>query len=115
VLFRSNRVFGLLTVLNDISGILYWDMAYAFSYIVSGWENEYLARMIPALLSVSCLPAAYLIGRRLIPERASAGHLAGMLSASILAFTPAFVRWASSGYVDLPMAYYWALAVLFCL
>ncbi|MCC6615831.1 MAG: glycosyltransferase family 39 protein [Anaerolineae bacterium] len=90
-------------------------LAYAYSYIISGWENEYLARMIPALLSLGCLPAAYLIGRRLIPAQTGAGHLAGVLSASILAFTPTFVRWASSGYVDLPMAYYWALTVLFCL
>jgi len=90
-------------------------LAYAYTYIVSGWENEYLARMIPALLSVGCLPAAYLIGRRLLPAQTGAGHLAGVLSASILAFTPTFLRWASSGYVDLPMAYYWALTVLFCL
>ena len=90
-------------------------LAYAYTYILSGWENEYLARMIPALLSVCCLPAAYLIGRRLIMDRPDAQHLAGVLSASVLAFTPTFVRWASSGYVDLPMAYYWALTVLFCM
>lgn len=90
-------------------------LAYAFTYILSGWENEYLARIIPALLSIGCLPAAYLIGRRLLPGRTGAQKLAGILSALIIAFTPTFVRWASSGYVDLPLAYFWALTVLFCL
>ncbi|MCA9907940.1 MAG: glycosyltransferase family 39 protein, partial [Anaerolineae bacterium] len=90
-------------------------LAYAFTYILSGWENEYLARVVPALLSVGCLPAAYLIGRRLLPGRSGAQNLAGVLSALIIAFTPTFVRWASSGYVDLPMAYFWAMTVLFCL
>lgn len=90
-------------------------LAYAFTYILSGWENEYLARVIPALLSIGCLPAAYLIGRRLLPELAGAQKLAGILGALIIAFTPTFGRWASSGYVDLPLAYFWALTVLFCL
>jgi 4-amino-4-deoxy-L-arabinose transferase-like glycosyltransferase len=37
------------------------------------------------------------------------------LSAFLLGTTPTFVRWASSGYVDLPMAFYYTMAALFIL
>jgi hypothetical protein len=44
----ANRVFGLLTVLNHVGGILYWDMAYAHHYDpgldgarISPWESLY--------------------------------------------------------------------------
>ncbi len=83
-------------------------LAYAFTYIVSGWENEYLARTIPALLAIGCLPVAYLLGRRL------SGPLAGWGAALLLATMPSFVGWASSGYVDLPMAFFYGLTALFC-
>lgn len=78
-----------------------------YSYLASGWKNEYLARMIPALLSLGCLPAAYVLGRMLH------GELVGWMSMALLALTPAFGRWASSGYVDLPMAFFYTLSALF--
>lgn len=81
--------------------------AYAYAYLASGWENEYLANLIGALLSVGCLPVAYWLGRLLKDERA------GWLSALLLATTPAFGRWASAGYVDLPMAFFYGLAGVF--
>ena len=82
---------------------------YAFTYLVSGWENDYLARLVPALLSLGALPAAYLLGRLI------EGKKAGWLGALILALTPTFGRWASSGYVDLPMAFFYTLGALFAL
>ncbi|HUN08931.1 MAG TPA: glycosyltransferase family 39 protein [Aggregatilineales bacterium] len=84
-------------------------LIYAFSYMVSGQINEYLARVIPALLAIGCVPTVYLIGKTV------GGKQAGWISAFLLATTPTFVRWASSGYVDLPMAFYYTLAALFTL
>lgn len=84
-------------------------LAYTFAYLASGWENEYLARMIPALMAVGCIPVTYMLGRRV------GGAQAGWLAALLLAVTPAYGSWASSGYVDLPMGFYYALAALFVL
>jgi 4-amino-4-deoxy-L-arabinose transferase-like glycosyltransferase len=82
-------------------------LAYTFTYLASGWPNEYLARVLPALLSVGCLAGAYLLGTALYGARA------GWLAALLLGLAPTFGRWASSGYVDLPMAYCYTLAALF--
>ncbi len=82
-------------------------LVYTYTYLASGWMNEYLAGVIPALLSLGCLLAVYTLGRMLY------GESAGLLAAIILALTPQFARWASSGYVDLPMAFYYTLATIF--
>ncbi|MFN8447294.1 MAG: glycosyltransferase family 39 protein [Anaerolineae bacterium] len=50
-----------------------------------------------------------MLGKRLRDERT------GWLAALVLALTPFFSRWASSGYVDLPMAFFYALAAVFAL
>lgn len=81
-------------------------LTYTFAYVASGWTNEYLARVFPALLSLGCLAAAYILG-----EMLKAG--AGWPAAFLLAITPTFGRWASSGYVDLPMAFLITLAAIF--
>lgn len=83
---------------------------YALGYMASGWENDYLAKLIPALLSLGCLPAVSLLARRL-SKRPAAGWIAPLL----LAITPAFGRWASSGYVDLPMAFFYVLTAYYAL
>lgn len=83
--------------------------AYTYAYLASGWENEYLANLIGALLSVGCLPVVYWLGTLLKDERA------GWLSALLLATMPAFGRWASAGYVDLPMAFFYGLAGVFAI
>lgn len=83
---------------------------YALGYMASGWENDYLAKLIPALLSLGCLPAVYLLAKRLSGRTA-----AGWIAALLLAITPAFGRWASSGYVDLPMAFFYLLAAYYAL
>jgi 4-amino-4-deoxy-L-arabinose transferase-like glycosyltransferase len=82
-------------------------LTYTYSYLASGWRNEYLARLAPALLSLGCLPVVYSFGRAL------RGETAGWLSAGLLAVTPMFARWASSGYVDLPMAFFYVLSAFF--
>jgi hypothetical protein len=83
-------------------------LLFAYTYLISGWENEYLANFIGALLSVGCLPAAYALGERL---RRGAGGAAAFL----LATAPTFAAWASAGYVDLPSAFYIALSAVFLL
>lgn len=82
-------------------------LTYTYSYLASGWANEYLARLIPALLSLGCIPAVYLLGRAVY------GAPAGWAAALLLVMTETFGRWASSGYVDLPMAFFYTLAALF--
>lgn len=84
-------------------------LTYTYVYLAAGWENEYLAKTIATLLSLACLPAVYVLGRMLRDERA------GWLAALLLALTPFFSRWASSGYVDLPMAFFYTLAAVFAL
>jgi 4-amino-4-deoxy-L-arabinose transferase-like glycosyltransferase len=80
---------------------------YVYVYMVSGWENEYLAKVISTLLSLGCLPAVYVLGTIL------QGRSTGLIGMFLLGVTPAFARWASSGYVDLPMAFYYTLATIF--
>lgn len=82
---------------------------YAYAYMVAGWQHDYAAKLIPTLLALGCLVVTYEIGRVLAGRR---GALLAMLT---LALLPAFPRWASSGYVDLPMACYYGLACLFTL
>jgi 4-amino-4-deoxy-L-arabinose transferase-like glycosyltransferase len=82
---------------------------YAYVYLVSGWENEYLARLIPALLSLGTLLTAWVLGRM------CGGARAGWAAALLLALTPTFARWASTGYVDLPMAFFYTLSAIFAL
>jgi 4-amino-4-deoxy-L-arabinose transferase-like glycosyltransferase len=82
---------------------------YSYAYFASGWENEYLAKTTATLLSLACIPATYVLGKKLRGERT------GWLAAMLLALTPFFSRWASSGYVDLPMAFFYTLAASFAL
>ena len=84
-------------------------LSYTYAYLASGWENEYLAKAIATVLSLACLPAAYVLGREFRDERT------GWLAALLLALTPFFSRWASSGYVDLPSAFFYTLAAVFAL
>lgn len=82
-------------------------LTYTWAYLASGWLNEYLARLFPALLGLGCLPAALALGRAL--DRPAAGWLGALL----LAITPAFGTWASTGYVDLPMAFFHTSGAVF--
>jgi len=82
---------------------------YAAIYFAAGWEHEYAAKLLPTLLGLSNLVIVAALARLLTGERA------GWIAALVLALTPAFARWASSGYVDLPMAAYYGLAALFAL
>lgn len=82
-------------------------LLYTAAYVTSGWENEYAAKALSSLLAVGSLAAVALLGQEV------GGRRTGLLAALLLAWMPAFPRWASSGYVDLPMAFYFTLAALF--
>jgi len=82
-------------------------LSYTYSYLLSGWEDPYLAKVIPTLLSLACLGAVFYLGKTLYDEKS------GWLAVLLLALTPLFGRWASSGYADLPMAFYYTLSALF--
>ncbi len=84
-------------------------LSYSYAYFAAGWQNEYLAKAIATLLSLACLPAACLLGKQFRSERV------GWLAALLLILTPFFGRWASSGYVDLPMAFFYTLSATFAL
>ena len=81
-------------------------LGYTWSYLAAGWSNEFLARSFATLPALGCLGAACALGTAL------RSRLTGALAALLLAFTPAFGNWASSGYVDLPAAFFTTLAVL---
>lgn len=82
-------------------------LGYTWSYLAAGWPNEFLARSFATLPALGCLGAAWALAYAL------RGRLAAALAALLPAFTPAFGNWASSGYVDLPMAFFTTLAVLY--
>ncbi len=84
-------------------------MAYTFAYLASSWENDYLAKLIPTLLSLGCVPAAYALGKQM------STRLSGWSAAALLLIIPTFGRWASSAYTDLPMAFFYTLTALFAL
>lgn len=84
-------------------------LSFTYAYLASGWENEYLARLLPALLAIATLPAAFVLGRKL------AGISAGWLAALLVVLTPQFGSWASTGYTELPMALYLTLSIVFAL
>lgn len=82
-------------------------MTYAYVFLMSGWENPYPGLVLNALLSLGTLGATYLLAYRLL------GGYVAWAAVLILALTPDFGNWASAGYVDLPMALYYTLAVFF--
>ena len=84
-------------------------LAYAYAYMSAGVEQEYLAKTLATLLAIATMPAAYLLGRSAHSESV------GWLAAGLLALTPAFWRWASAGYVDLPMAFFYTMVGYFVL
>lgn len=86
---------------------MYAQYLYSYIYMLSGWPNEYVARFVMAIMSLACLPAVYLLGKTLFERRI------GILAALLTLLALPFVTWASSGYVDLPMAFLFTMAALF--
>lgn len=79
----------------------------AFAYDLAGWQNDSLAKLIPTLLSLGCVVAIYGVSVQFLSSRAA------WLNVLMLAMIPAVGRWASAGYVDLPMAFCYTLGAAF--
>lgn len=82
-------------------------IAFAFMHWTAGGVNEYLARLIAALMGVGAILATAALGREVRHARA------GLIAAAVLAVTPVFGRWATTGYTDVPAALYVGLTALF--
>jgi Dolichyl-phosphate-mannose-protein mannosyltransferase len=82
-------------------------MAFALTHWVAGGVNEYLARAMPALMAVGAVGASGALGRAMGPPGT------GLLAAALVAVTPVFGRWATTGYTDVPAAFFVGLTALF--
>lgn len=82
-------------------------LLYAAVEWLHGSPSEAWSRVLTTTSAVGCVAVAWQLARDMASIRAA--WLASMLVVS----TPAFGRWASSGYADLPAAFYMALATLF--
>lgn len=82
-------------------------MAYVYSHLAYGNLNEYLARLVPALMAIGAVGVAGALGREMRSVRA------GVFAAGLMMLTPFFPRWASSGYVDIPGSFYFGLCGVF--
>jgi len=82
-------------------------LSYVYSYLLAGEINEYLARIVIAALAIGSFGAAFELGRTLVSTTV------GALTALLLALTPSYVRWGSSGYTDIPAAFFVTLALVF--
>lgn len=82
-------------------------LIYAFTHWAIGGVNEYLAKLMPALLGIGGIFASVALGREVSSPKT--GILAGFVTAA----TPFYSRWASSGYTDVPTAFYYVMCALF--
>jgi len=84
-------------------------MSAAWVYWIAGNDSTPLATLPTTLLSIGTLGATYLLSERLL------GKVGAVVAVFCLATLPDFGNWASSGYVDLPMAFYYTLALVWLL
>ena len=82
-------------------------MAYVYTHLAYGSINEYLARLVPALMALGAVGVTAALGREMRSSRT------GIVAAGLVVLTPFFSRWASSGYVDVPSSFYFGLSALF--
>jgi 4-amino-4-deoxy-L-arabinose transferase-like glycosyltransferase len=81
-------------------------LAYAFTHAAAGGIHEYWAKLVPAVMALGAIGAAAALAREIRSARA------GLIAAGLVVLTPLFARWASSGYADVPAAFYFALSAL---
>jgi len=82
-------------------------LAMAYPHLVSGEPQEYAGRFVIAVLAMSGIGAAYVLGRDLY------GRAVGLAAAYLLATTPILPHWAASAYTDVPAGTYALLAMIF--
>lgn len=84
-------------------------LQYAFAFMAAGAVNDHYAGVIVAAYAAALALATFAVARIAFNGRAAWCAVVLLLSA------PLFVDWATSGYVDVPVALYHALALLFAL
>lgn len=84
-------------------------LQYAFAFMAAGTVNDHYAGVIVAAYAAALALATFAVARKAFNARAAWCALLLLLG------TPLFVDWATSGYVDVPVALYHALALLFAL
>ncbi|MFZ4826934.1 MAG: ArnT family glycosyltransferase [Phototrophicaceae bacterium] len=84
-------------------------MSAALVYWMAGNASTPLATLPTTLLSIGTLGATYLLADRLL------GRISAVVAVFCMATLPDFGNWASSGYVDLPMAFYYTLGIVWLL
>ncbi len=82
-------------------------IAYALAYRAAGAVSEWLPRLVAALLAIGTIGAGGILARDMSRRGA------GVVAAALIAFTPVFGRWASTGYTDIPAAFYVGLTAIF--
>ena len=81
-------------------------MSAALIYWLAGNDTTPLATLPTTLLSLGMLGATYLLADRMI------GQVGALVALFCMATLPDFGNWASSGYVDLPMAFYYMMGIV---
>ncbi|PWT89696.1 MAG: hypothetical protein C5B54_08535 [Acidobacteria bacterium] len=82
-------------------------LGYAFTYYACSSVNEYLAKLITALMAIGSLGVAAALGREMRSMRA------GIVAAGLVALTPLFCKSVSTGNADIPGSFYFSLTALF--
>ncbi|NPV67400.1 MAG: hypothetical protein HPY64_09680 [Anaerolineae bacterium] len=82
-------------------------LAMAYLHLISGGPQEYAGRFVIAVLAMSGIGAAYVLGRDLY------GRTVGLAAAYLLATTPILPHWAASAYTDVPAGTHALLAMIF--
>jgi 4-amino-4-deoxy-L-arabinose transferase-like glycosyltransferase len=81
-------------------------MNYAYAFLAFGGLVEWAARLAPSLMAAGAVGAAVALGCALLDEQV------GLWGGLLLLLTPIFARWATSGYIDVPLAFMLAMAAL---
>lgn len=80
--------------------------SHVYAYLIAGRIHEYLAGVAVAALALGTLGATFALGRALY------GWRVGLAAVALLALTPAFARWAGTGYTDIPAGFFTVAATL---
>ena len=107
---NARQLFEQAHISSGLSGYpLAVQLQYAFAFMAAGAVNDHYAGMVVAAYATALALATFAVARTAFNARAAWCALLLLLSA------PLFVDWATSGYVDVPVALYHALALLFAL
>jgi hypothetical protein len=82
-------------------------LSYVYNYFAFGEINEHAAKVIPGLFSIGVIGSTYLLGKHLYNKKI------GLFAALLLAFTPLFLRYATSGYTDIPAGFFYMNSILY--